>query len=451
MNTSIIRETLTHAKLAGRTNLSGSMSVSMPTRTRSTVAILSAVFSAFILTTLATPAFAGPADSAILAVADFNQDGVSDLLAEKVNATNPGLLWVIPINPTTGLRAAGASGFPLQLQQGYEFLAVGNFDGNLEGQSQIAARKTSGLPANEIGTVRLWDLTADGTGLTTAPEGVLAIAPDPIYSLIGVGDLDANGVDDFVFEQANCDAPAVCPNPGLMRVYLMSTSMTQLGDAQHPLINVPFEGCTGACFGAPHETFGVADANGDGFADIVLARRDASPTDRPNANGNLRTFLMQGDGLGALTVTGQAFIFDLPGLEYNFLGFGLLDQNQRADLLFEKISGGNVGLIQARLMGCCGVAGNTTALTLPFYITNLGTTNSYIGNGKFDSDVNTDLVVINNTTGQVRAVLLNMDPSDTGNASLADRAVDLKKGSAFPVVLDGIEWANRAAGAATFP
>ncbi|HIM01459.1 MAG TPA: hypothetical protein EYG46_10755, partial [Myxococcales bacterium] len=183
------------------------MSVCMRTRTRSTVAILSAVFSAFILTTLATPAFAGPLDSAIIAVADFNEDGVSDLLAEKVDATNSGLLWVIPIDPATSLRLVGASGFPLQLQEGYEFLAVGNFDGNLDGQSQIAARKTSGTPDNEIGAVRLWDLTPDGTGLTTALEGVMAFAPDPVYRLIGVGDLDANGVDDFVFEQTDCGTP----------------------------------------------------------------------------------------------------------------------------------------------------------------------------------------------------------------------------------------------------
>jgi hypothetical protein len=441
MNSSMMQVILTQAKLAGRTNLSGPTPVGMRARSRSTVAILSAVFSAFILTTLATPAFAGPLDSEIIAVADFNQDGVSDLLAEKVDATNPGLLWVIPIDSATSLRLAGASGFPLQLQNGYEFLAVGNFNGNLEGQSQIAARKTAGLPANEIGAVRLWDLEPDGKGLTTAPEGVMAFAPEPIYRLIGVGDLDANGVDDFVFEQANCDPPAVCPNPGLIRAYLMNTSMALLKIA-HPLIN--------AGFAVPHEVFGVADVNIDGFADIVLARRDADPATRANANGNLRTFLMQGDGLGALTVTGQAFIFDLPGLEYNFLGFGLLDQNQRADLLFEKTSVTNTGLIQARLMEATTVPIGTTALTLPFYITNLGTTNSYIGNGKFDSDVNTDLVVINNSTGQVRAILLDMDPSNTGNASLADRAADLTTGSAFPVVLDGIEWANRATGAVTF-
>jgi hypothetical protein len=428
MNTSIIQENLTHAKLAGRTNLSGPKSVGMRTRARSTVAILAAVFSAFILTTLATPAFAGPGSLIPVAVADFNQDGVSDLLAEKVNAITPGLLWVIPIDPATGLRLAGASGFPLQLQQGYEFLAVGNFDGNLEGQSQIAARKTSGTPPEEIGAVRLWDLTADGTGLTTPPEGVLAFAPDPVYSLIGVGDLDANGVSDFVFEQGDCGTPVDCPNPGLMRAYLMNTSMA-LQKIAHPLIN--------AGFGAPHEAFGVADANGDGFADIVLARRDADPATRPNANGNLRTFLMQVDGLDSISVSGQAFAFDLPGPEYNFVGFA---GAPRLLLLFEKTSGTNAGLIQARIVEDT----SASALSLPFYVVNLGNTSlSYIGNGLFDGDINTDFAFINNTSGIVHTVLLE---------AFSTRDVDMFKSRTFPVdLINETEiWANRATGAVFF-
>jgi hypothetical protein len=428
MNTSIIQGNLTKANLAGNTNLSGPKSVGMRTRSRSTVAILAAVFSAFILTTLATPAFAGPGIS-ILAVADFNQDGVSDLLAEKVDATNTGLLWVIPIDSATSLRLVGASGFPLQLQNGYEFLAVGNFNGNLEGQSQIAARKTSGTPADEIGVVKLWDLTDDGTGLTTAPEGVMAFAPEPIYSLIGVGDLDDNGVDDFVFEQADCDDPLVCPDPGLMRVYLMNSSMALI-DIAHPLIN--------AGFPVPHETFGVADANGDGFADIVLARRDANTTDRLKANGNLRTFLMQGDGLGALTVTGQAFAFDLPTLDYDFIGFTPpLSVATAGSLLFEKTSVPNAGLIQFRLMR----GFDASSLTLPFYVVNVGSDHSYIGNGLFSGDITTDLALINNSTGQVRTVLL--DPPSS-------REVKMNRGSAFPVKLVPAEWANRATGAVTF-
>jgi hypothetical protein len=401
----------------------------MRTRTRSTVAILSAVFSAFILTTLATPAFAGPGTT-ILAVADFDQDGTSDFLAEKVGGANLGLLWVIPINQEDSLRKAGASGFPLQLQNGYEFLAVGNFNGNLEGQSQIAARKTSGLPGDtEIGVVKLWDLEPDGKGLTTPLEGVMAFAPDPIYRLIGVGDLDDNGVDDFVFEQANCDAPAVCPNPGLMRAYLMNTSMA-LQKIAHPLIN--------AGFGAPHEAFGVADANGDGFADIVLARRDADPATRPNANGNLRTFLMQGDGVDSISVSGQAFAFDLPGPEYNFVGFA---GAPRLLLLFEKTSGTNAGLIQARIVEDT----SASALSLPFYVVNLGNTSlSYIGNGLFDGDINTDFAFINNTSGIVHTVLLE---------AFSTRDVDMFKSRVFPVDLtNGAEvWANRATGAVTFP
>jgi hypothetical protein len=206
----------------------------------------------------------------------------------------------------------------------------------------------------------------------------------------------------------------------------------------HPLIN--------AGFPVPHEVFGVADVNIDGFADIVLARRDADPATRPNANGNLRTFLMQGDGLGALTVSGQAFAFDLPTLDYDFVGFAQLDRRYGADLLFEKTSGTNAGLIQARLME----DPDAMVLSLPYYITNVGTTSSYIGNGLFDGDLDADLVLINNTTGFVRVVLLDMDPSGNGFVPPTDRASVLTKGRTFPVKLDGIEWANRATGAVTF-
>ncbi|MCP5043883.1 MAG: hypothetical protein GY944_22885, partial [bacterium] len=192
----------------------------------------------------APSAVAGPAQS-VLTVADFNQDGITDLLAEKISGSNQGLLWAMLVDGADGSADGKLLGneFPLQLQDDYEFLAVGNFDGNLEGQAQIAARKTAGTPTNEIGGVRIWDLTDDASTTTTAAEGSLVFIPDTAYSLVGVGDVDGNGVDDFVFIQDNTGS-----NPGLVRVYLMNTSMT-VQRITHALIVNDYAGL---------EVFGVA-------------------------------------------------------------------------------------------------------------------------------------------------------------------------------------------------
>lgn len=397
-------------------------------RSRGSNVIAAASLIALTVSLISTPSFAGPSTS-ILTVADFNQDGVTDLLAEKLGAPNVGLLWVIPIDSATGLRLTGASEFPIQLQDGYEFLAVGNFNGNLEGQSQIAARKTSGTPGAEIGAVRLWDLNDDASGLTTAPEGVLTIAPDPIYSLVGIGDMDDNGVDDFVFVQTDCGIPANCPNPGLIRVYLMNTSM-QLMQIAHPL------NAEAPTFANPLVIFGVADANGDGHSDVVLANR----TQR-----NLRTFLMQEDATFGISVLEQKFAFKLPANDNDFLGFALLDPGARADLIFANNSGSE-GLVQARLMQA-----NAEGLSLPYYLTNMETTREYVGNGLFDSDTETDLVVQTIANGQVRVILLEMDADDSGVVDTSDRGLDLTKSSTYPVRLDPADWESRTTGAVTFP
>lgn len=359
-------------------------------------------------------AFAGPVAS-ILAIADFNGDGISDILAEKLTAPDSGLLWILLIDGATGGRLT--SEFPLQLQSGYEFLAVGNFDGNLEGQSQIAARKVSGTPNKEIGMVRLWDLSDDAstTSASTPAEGVLTIAPDPSYSLIGIGDLDGNGVDDFVFVQDGSG-----PNPGLIRVYLMNTSM-ELMRIAHPLtVSAP---------PAPSglEVFGVADANGDGYADIFLANR----TER-----YLRIFLLEEDATKGIAVSGQRFIFALPELDFDFLGFARIDPGNLADLIFIKNGGPDKGLLQVGLM-----TADPTGVGSAFYPAHLGTKFDYVGSGLFDSDTETDLLVRRNSgtsEGQLEVLLLEID-----------QAVKLK-GTAFPVLLDPVDWEKRTTGAVVF-
>jgi len=361
-------------------------------------------------------AFAGPIAS-ILTVGDFNQDGISDILAERVSAPDPGLLWIILIDGATGERLT--SEFPLQLQEGYEFMAVGNFDGNLEGQSQIAARKTSGTPIGEVGMVRLWDLSDDASAPSGPAEGVLTIAPELMYSLIGIGDLDGNGVEDFVFVQDSTG-----PNPGLVRVYLMNTSM-QLMKIAHPLI----VGLPTAPSAPPNlEVLGVADANGDGFADILLADR---------TNRYMRVFLIRDDATKGIEVVAQRFVFGLPENDFEFLGFALIDPGSRADLIFISNGAADQGLLQVGLMssGAEGIGSS-------FYPANLGVDFDYVGSGLFDSDTEADLVVQRNSgasDGQIEVLLLEIDQEDK------------VKGTTFPTLLDPADWEERTTGAVVFP
>ncbi len=370
----------------------------------------------------APSAVAGPAQS-VLTVADFNQDGITDLLAEKISGSNQGLLWAMLVDGADGSADGKLLGneFPLQLQDDYEFLAVGNFDGNLEGQAQIAARKTAGTPTNEIGGVRIWDLTDDASTTTTAAEGSLVFIPDTAYNLIGVGDVDGNGVDDFVFIQDNTG-----PNPGLVRVYLMNTSMAvQL--ITHALIVNDYAGL---------EVFGVADVTGDGTADIVLANR---------SQRNLRIFAMEDDATNGIAVKEQLFAFSIPDNTWDCLGFALVDSNGRADLVFEKNGGGNEGLLRVQLMPAItvGVAGQLS----PFHPAHLGTNFDYVGSGLIDSDTESDFIVIRNggaTEGQVKAILLDVDMADLASTDHVDT-------STFPVRIVPSSWDERTTGPVTIP
>lgn len=369
-------------------------------------------------------ALAGPS-STILTAADFNQDGVTDILAERIAAPNLGLLRTILIDSATGLPMGNQ--FPILLQDGYEFLAVGNFNGNLEGQSQIAARKMTGTPTEELGGVRLWDLEDDASAPTGLIEGELEFIPDPMYQLVGIGDLDGNGVDDFVFVHDNTGPDE---DWGLVRVYLMNTSM-EVMQITHPLNVSAFPGNT-------LEIFGVADADGDGNADFILASRDSS-----DPFPNLRVLLMEADATDGIKVSGQKFPHGLPPTAFDFLGFALINPDDRADLIFSKRTAPNQGLIQVRLL-----LEDAENLSAPFYPVNLGPDYNYIGSGLFDSDTETDLVAIRNDApdeGMLRFVLLDTDSADpSGVIDENDQAAGQVKNSVFPTVLIPTVWQERS-------
>ena len=381
---------------------------------------------------IAQAALAGP-NSTILTTADFNQDGVTDILAENLVDPNAGLLQTILIDSSTGLPMGNE--FPIRLQDGYEFLAVGNFNGNLEGQSQIAARKMSGTPTDELGGVRLWDLTDDASAPAGLIEGELVFIPEPAYKLVGIGDLDGNGVDDFVFVYDDSDAGK---DQGLVRVYLMDIPIDTLMRVMriaHPL-NV-------SDFADTLEIFGVADADGNGTADFIFASRDSS-----DLFPNLRILLMQVDDADGVRVSDQKFPHGLPPTVFDFLGFARIDSGSSADLVFSKRTSPNQGVIQVRLL-----LQDAENLSEPFYPLNLGSSYDYIGNGLFDGDTDTDLILIKRYTpnaGLVRLVLLDAVSADpSGVIDIKDQTAGPIKSSVFPTLLTPRVWQERSSPSGT--
>ena len=375
------------------------------------------------LLAISQAALAGP-NSTILTTADFNQDGVTDILVENLVDPNAGLLQAILIDSSTGLPMGNE--FPILLQDGYEFLAVGNFNGNLEGQSQIAARKMSGTPPDELGGVRLWDLTDDASAPAGLIEGELELIPHLAYKLVGVGDLDGNGVDDFVFVHDNSgDAE----DRGLVRVYLMNTLMKVMRIA-HPL-NV-------SDFASTLEIFGVADADGNGTADFIFASRDSN-----DLFPNLRVLLMEADVADGVRVSDQKFPRGLPPRVFDFLGFARIDPGSSADLIFSKRTTPNQGVIQVRLL-----SQDAENLSAPFYPLNMGSSYDYIGNGLFDSDTETDLILIKRDApheGLLRLVLLDTDSADpSGVIDIDDQTAGQIKSSVFPTLLTPMVWQERS-------
>jgi len=391
-------------------------------------------------------ALAGPASTSILTVADFNADGISDLLAEKIANGDEGVLWIMLIDGTDPTSLL-AEEYPFQLQEGYEFLGVGNFNANQEGQSHIAARKTSGSPANEVGGIRLWDLTSDASAVDGTAEGTLVAIPDAEYSLVGISDMDGNGTDDFVFIHEYDGSEY----EGLIRVYLMA-GLNTVETITHPMV-IPDPGTR-----PDLEVLGVGDVTGDGIGDIVIA--DVEDTVGADEGKRfLRVLKMRpsvgGDPTDGIVVDEQLFAWlaapadPAASLDYDFAGFALIDDDSRADMIFVKSDSPNQGLVRVHLMPAIteGVAENLDAVT--FHPVNLGTDFDYLGSGLVDSDIETDLVLTRNSgdaDGQVEAVLLEIN-----GTLLATDHVDEINGPAFPVRIDPAEWDERTTGPVTIP
>lgn len=95
-----------------------------------------------------------------IGVGCFDGDTIGDLLLVKTAAPNLGLVRIIRLN--SGAASFAGSTFPFSVPADYAIEAIGNYNG-VDGDG-IAARK-QGAPNQGLG--RIWNLTADASGVAT--------------------------------------------------------------------------------------------------------------------------------------------------------------------------------------------------------------------------------------------------------------------------------------------
>ncbi|MCB9914081.1 MAG: FG-GAP repeat protein [Planctomycetes bacterium] len=152
---------------------------------------------------------------------------------------------------------------------GYAFDGVGDLDGDGRQEFVVSAPRAAWSGQGSVGVARVYD---GATGAVRFTVGGSASSDWFGASVSGAGDLNADGVPDFVVGAVGADN---APNDGAGAVYAYS-------GADGSLLWQRF-GTTGSGFG--HCVNELGDVNGDGKADVVASALDV---DQGNAAGYVR-------------------------------------------------------------------------------------------------------------------------------------------------------------------
>jgi hypothetical protein len=188
---------------------------------------------------------------------DFNGDGVSDILWRS---TSGGLaLWSMNGAAIIGSGFVTAGGTAVNPDPSWSVAGIGDFNGDR--LSDILWRSTSGAMA-------LWTMNGSSiVGSAYVTSGGVPVAPDPSWTVAGVGDFDADGNADLLWRNAN----------GSLVEWLMTGSTI----AASGLVNVSGNAV------APDANWHVVeigDFNGDARTDILWR----------NDSGQVAEWLMKG-------------------------------------------------------------------------------------------------------------------------------------------------------------
>ena len=193
----------------------------------------------------------------VAGTADFNGDGNADLLWRQ----NSGALalWIMNGASATSSSPLTYQGQALMPDASWSIAGVGDFDS--DGSADLLWRQNSGALA-------IWDIN----GATVASSSTVtwqgnAIAPDPSWSVAGIGDFNRDGNADILWRQSS----------GALAIWQMN------GSAVQSSAPITYQGNVIAP-DASWKMVEIGDFNGDGNSDILWR----------NDNGSMSEWLMNG-------------------------------------------------------------------------------------------------------------------------------------------------------------
>jgi len=243
---------------------------------------------------------AGPAigtDWSVAGIGDFNGSGVEGVLWRNAN----GDLTTWNALASAPLDFAGNGGVTYHVGLDWQVAGVGDFNG--DGAKDILWR-------NAGGAVEIWN--AHSGSSPTAFDAAPALALGADWQVAGIGEFNGSGCDGILWRNANGDV----------------TTWNSTGAAPES-----FAGNGGTTYhvGLDWQVAGVGDFNGDGHSDILWR----------NASGALQIWL---ESPGSRPVAFAAEALPAVGTDWQVADVGDFNGDGRSDIVWRNVNSGDVQL-----------------------------------------------------------------------------------------------------------